>query len=101
MPIPRNILIDTNIFEQHGYNFAAQAMQKFVEVTQVKNLTIPLPDAIEREVRRHIETKSAAAQSTLKKARHDAPFLLKWKNWPTLEKVKTAKDDITAAFNRV
>ena len=65
MPIPRTIVIDTNIFDQHGYNFAAQAIQKFVAVTQVKSLTILLPDAIEREVRRHIKDKSAAAQSAL------------------------------------
>ncbi|PYJ84768.1 MAG: hypothetical protein DME22_11565 [Verrucomicrobia bacterium] len=92
------IVIDTNIFDQHGYNFAAQVIQKFVAVTQVKSLTILLPDAIEREVRRHIKDKSAAAQSALKKARHDAPFLQKWKNWPAPEKVKTAKDDIAAAY---
>lgn len=98
MPIPRTIVVDTSIFDQHGYNFAAQAIQKFVAVTQVKSLTILLPDAIEREVRRHIKNKSAAAQSALKKARHDAPFLQKWRNWPAPETAKTAKDDIAAAY---
>lgn len=98
MPIPRTIVIDTNIFEQHGYNFDAQAIEKFVAITAVKSLTILLPDAIEREVRRHIKEKAAAAQSALKKARHDAPFLQKWKSWPAPEKLKTAKDEIAADY---
>jgi hypothetical protein len=98
MPIPRTIVIDTNIFEQHGYNFDAEAIKKFIAIAQVKRLTILLPDAIEREVRRHIKEKSSAAQSALKKARHDAPFLQKWKDWPVPEKLKTVKDEIAAAF---
>ncbi len=98
MPIPRTIVIDTNIFEQHGYNFTTQAIKKFVAIAQIKSLTILLPDAIEREVRRHIKEKSAAAQSALNKARQDAPFLQKWKHWPANEKLKTAKDDIAAAY---
>jgi hypothetical protein len=98
MPLPRVILIDTNILEQYGYNFASQPIEKFVALTQVKSLTIVLPDAIEREVRRHITEKSAAAQAALKKARHEAPFIQKWAHWPSLEKAKTAKDDIAAAY---
>lgn len=98
MPISRTIVIDTNIFDQHGYNFDAQAIEKFVAITQVKSLTILLPDAIEREVRRHIKEKAAVAQSALKKARHDAPFIQKWKNWPAPEKLKTVKDEIAAAY---
>lgn len=98
MSIPRTIVVDTNIFDQHEYNFAAQAIQKFIAIAQVKSITILLPDAIEREVRRHINDKSAAAQSALKKARHDAPFLQKWKNWPAPENLKTAKYDIATAY---
>jgi hypothetical protein len=82
MLLPRTVLIDTNIFEQYGYAFASQPVEKFLAIAQVKNLTLLLPDAIEREVRRHIKDKSAAAQSALKKARHDAPFLQKWAKWP-------------------
>lgn len=40
MPIPRTIVIDTNIFEQHGYNFDAEAIKKFVAIAQVKRITI-------------------------------------------------------------
>lgn len=98
MPIPRTIVIDTNIYDQHGYNYDAQAIEKFVAITQIKSLTLLLPDAIEREVRRHIQEKAAAAQSALKKARHDAPFLQKWKNWPAPDKLKIAKDEIAAAY---
>jgi hypothetical protein len=98
MPLPRTVLIDTNIFEQYGYAFASQPVEKFLAIAQVKNLTLLLPDAIEREVRRHIKDKSAAAQSALKKARHDAPFLQKWAKFPAPDQMKTVKDDIAAAY---
>ena len=91
MPLPRTVLIDTNIFEQYGYTFASQPVEKFLAIAQVKNLTLLLPDAIEREVRRHIMEKSAAAKSALKKARHDAPFLQKWAKWTSTEKSRTSK----------
>lgn len=42
--------------------------------------------------------RAAAAQSAIKRARHDAPFLQKWSHWPALEKLKVAKDDIAAAY---
>lgn len=98
MPIPRTVVIDTNIFDQYGYNFEAPAIEKFVVITQFKSLTFLLPDAIEREVRRHISEKASAAQSALKRARHDAPFIQKWKNWPAPERLKTVKDEIAAAY---
>jgi hypothetical protein len=98
MPLPRTVLIDTNIFEQYGYTFASQSIEKFLAIAPVKNLTLLLPDAIEREVLRHIKDKSAAAQSALKKARHDAPFLQKWDKWPSPDQIKKAKEDIAAAY---
>jgi predicted nucleic acid-binding protein len=98
MPLPRTVLIDTNIFEQYGYSFASQPVEKFLAIAQVKDLTLLLPDAIEREVLRHIKDKSAAARSALKKARHDAPFLQKWANWPSTDQMKNVKDDIAAAY---
>lgn len=98
MPLPRTVLIDTNIFEQYGYASASQPVEKFLAIAQVKNLTLLLPDAIERGVWRHIKDKSAAAQRALKKARHDAPFLQKWAKWPAPDQMKTVKDDIAAAY---
>ena len=98
MPIPRTVLIDTNIFEQHGYDFTSQPIETFVALAQVKHLTLLLPDAIRREIRRHIAEKSAKAQSALKKARHEAPFLQKWAHWPTIPTSKTARDEIAAVY---
>lgn len=98
MPLPRTVLIDTNIFEQYGYTFVSKSLEKFLAIAQVKTLTLLLPDAIEREVLRHIKDKAAAAQSALKKARHDAPFLQKWDKWPSPDQIKKAKEDIAAAY---
>jgi hypothetical protein len=98
MQLPRSILIDTNIFDKYGYNFSAKAIEKFVSIAQRAKLTLLLPDAIERELTRHIHAKSAEVRSALKKARQDAPFLRKWTHWPTPEQEKAAKDVIAASY---
>ena len=98
MPLPRTVVIDTNIFEQYGFNLASEPLQKFAAIAQANNFTVLLPDPIHREVRRHIKKKSAEAQAALKAARHDAPFIQKWAHWPAPDKVKTARDDISAAY---
>jgi hypothetical protein len=98
MPLPRTVVIDTNILEQYGFNFASEPLQKFAAIAQANNFTVLLPDPIDREVRRHIKKKSAEAQAALKAARHDAPFIQKWAHWPAPGKLKTAKDDIATAY---
>ena len=94
--MPRTVLIDTNIFDQHAYHFTSPQFAKFTEMAKLKRLTLLLPDVLEREVNRHIKEKSAQAQSALKKARRDAHFLPKWSHWPTDDKIKAAKEEIEA-----
>jgi hypothetical protein len=97
MPLPSTVLIDTNIIEQHAYHFASPQIAKFVLLAQVRKLTLLLPDAIQREVKRHIKYKSHEAQSALKKACREAPFLPKWAHWPEAGKAKAAENEIEAA----
>src|SRR4051794_28655663 len=92
MPLPRTILIDTVIFDEHAYNFASPTMLAFLQIAQNKYLTLVLPDPIEREVKRHIKRNSYAALRALEDARRKAPFVTKWKDWP-----KTKINDATKA----
>lgn len=91
------VLIDTNIFDRHAYYFKSAQIAKFTELAKIKKFTLLLPDALEREVIRHIKEKSSQAQSALKKARREAHFLPKWGQWPTDAKIKSAKDEIEIA----
>jgi PIN domain len=97
MPLPRTVLIDTSVFDQHAYHFTSPSIQKFVLLAQAKKLTLLLPDAIEREVRRHIKEESHGVQRALKKACREAPLINKWAHWPGHKIAKAAQDQIEAA----
>jgi hypothetical protein len=94
MPTPLNILIDTCIFDQYGYNFSSPIVETFVAVAGIKKFILILPDVIEREIRRHINEKSHEAASALKRARKDAPLLAKWSHWQANEVIKAAAAEI-------
>lgn len=34
MPLPRTVMIDTNVFDQHAYHFASPTIQKFVDLSK-------------------------------------------------------------------
>jgi hypothetical protein len=97
MPLPSTVLIGTNIFDQHAYHFASAQISKFTALAQLRKFTLLLPNALEREVVRHIKEKSTQAQSALRKARREAHFLPKWSHWPSDEKVKNAQFGIESA----
>jgi hypothetical protein len=49
LPLPRVILVDTSIFDQQAYNFASAALTQLTSIAMSKQLTLLLPDPIERE----------------------------------------------------
>jgi hypothetical protein len=97
MSLIKTVLIDTNIFDKHAYHFTSAQIAKFAELAKLKKMTLLLPDALEREIIRHIKEKSSQAQSALKKARREAHFLPKWSHWPTDARIELAKDEIETA----
>lgn len=57
-------------------------METFVAVCSSRGVKLLLPDPTEREVKRHIKTRSLDALKALEEARRKAPFLSKWKGLP-------------------
>src|SRR5581483_11348444 len=97
MKVPRTILIDTNILEQNHYHFSSRWVTRFVSLAVANGSTILLPDPIEREVMRHIEEGSRAAQAALQKACNDAPLLYRWPKWYAKTVIENSMTEINAA----
>lgn len=96
MPLPRTIVIDTNVFDQHAYHFASPTIQKFVDLAKVEKFTLLLPDPLHREIKRHISEKSHAVAAALKKVSREAPLIYRWPHWPG-SKASTIATDIETA----
>lgn len=94
MPLPRTIVIDTNVFDQHAYHFASPTIQKFVDLTKAERFTLLLADPLEREIKRHISEKSRAVGSALKKICGEAPLIYRWPHWPGAKAAANAATDI-------
>src|SRR5581483_9867117 len=70
---------------------------RFVSLAVANGSTILLPDPIEREVMRHIEEGSRAAQAALQKACNDAPLLYRWPKWYAKTVIENSMTEINAA----
>ena len=77
MSVPTVIFIDTSIVRGQAYNFESKAIKLFLSAAGERKLTLLLPDATSREIRKQISARSDAAINALKKAYEQAPFLLK------------------------
>jgi len=86
MAVATNIFIDTSILDGASFNFESSALQPIVDLAKKTQLTLLLPIPTEREIRRHIKTRSEEVLSALQKAQQQAPFLKKWKEWPLKSK---------------
>jgi hypothetical protein len=82
LSIPTAVFLDTSVLNGQGYNFSSTALSTFVPACQARGLTLLLPDATEREIKRHLEERGEEAASFLDKARRIAPFLEGWKGLP-------------------
>ena len=82
MSVPNVIFIDTNIFDRQNYNYESSVFVSFAQKVKDKGITLLLPHPMELEVQRHIKERVQEAINALKKAKHCAPFLTKWKHWP-------------------
>jgi hypothetical protein len=76
------VFLDTSIFDGQQYNFSSTALSTFLKAATDKKLLLLLPDPTEREILRHIRTRSTEAIEALEEARKKAPFLAKWKHFP-------------------
>lgn len=83
MSIPIAAFLDTSVFAGQQYNFASAVLTSFVPVAKKANLKILLPDPTAREIARQIKERSADALKALDDARRKAPFLAKWKHFPS------------------
>lgn len=84
MSVPTTVFIDTSIVRGQAYNFESKAINLFLSAAATRKLTLLLPDATAREMRKQISARSDAAINALKKAYQEAPFLLKSEKWPTM-----------------
>ncbi len=84
MSVPTVIFIDTSIVRGQAYNFESKAIKLFLSAAGERKLTLLLPDATSREIRKQISARSDVAINALKKAYEQAPFLLKSDKWPTM-----------------
>lgn len=97
MPLPRTIVIDTNVFDQHAYHFASPTIQKFVDLTKIGKFTLLLPDPLQREIKRHIREKSQTAAAALKRISREAPLIYRWPHWPGAKVAANAAAEIEKA----
>jgi hypothetical protein len=97
MPLPRTIVIDTNVFDQHAYHFASPTIQKFVDLTKAEKFTLLLPDPLHREIKRHISEKSKKVAAALKNVTREAPLIYRWPHWPGTKAAAKAAEDIEEA----
>lgn len=79
---PSAVFLDTSIFAGQSYNFSSTALASFVPVGSARKIPLLLPDATEREVKRHIRTRAGESLLALQEARRKAPFLAKWRHFP-------------------
>jgi hypothetical protein len=82
MSVPNVIFVDTCVFDEQNYNFDSLALSSFIAAVKGHSFVLLLPDPIQREVNRHIKTRSLDALKALENAKRKAPFLSKWKSWP-------------------
>jgi len=83
MSTPTAVFLDTSVLAGQQYNFASTALSTFIPVVQKVGLKFLLPDPTEREVRRQIRERSREALDALDNARKRAPFLAKWRGFPS------------------
>lgn len=83
MSLPKAAFLDTSVFAGQQYNYSSTAITSFVPVANKSNLKILLPDPTSREIDRQIQERSTEALKALEDARRKAPFLSKWKQFPS------------------
>ncbi len=79
---PSAAFLDTSVFAGQGYNFASTALSSFVTVAKANGIPLLLPDATEREIKRHLRTRAVEGQKSLDDVRRKSPFLAKWRHFP-------------------
>lgn len=83
MSLPTAVFLDTSVLAGQQYNFSSAALSSFAPVATKHKLILLLPDPTEREIGRQIDERSKEALAALDEARRRAPFLSKWKHFPT------------------
>lgn len=83
MSLPTVVFLDTSVLAGQQYNFTSTALATFLPVAKNIGLKLLLPDPTEREIIRQIHDRSQEALKALEDARRRAPFLAKWKHFPT------------------
>jgi hypothetical protein len=83
MSLPKAAFLDTSVFAGQQYNYTSAVLTSFVPVAKKAELKILLPDPTSREIARQIKERSADALKALDDARRKAPFLAKWKHFPS------------------
>ena len=83
MSIPTSAFLDTSILDGQNYNFSSKALSTFAPACKSRAIKLLLPAPIESEVKRHIKKRSQDALDALEAARRQAPFLSKWRHFPT------------------
>ena len=99
MAIPKVIFIDTSIFDEQCYNFSSSSMSAFIKAARARSLILLMPDTTKREIQRHISDISETALKALEEAKRRAPFLVKWKGWPSYRSIHLIKDELVTLAN--
>jgi PIN domain len=84
MSVPSTVFIDTSIVRGQAYNFESKAIKLFLSAAGARKLTLLLPDATAREMRKQISARADAAINALKTAYQQTPFILKSEKWPSM-----------------
>lgn len=83
MSLPKAAFLDTSVFAGQQYNYGSAVLKSFIPVAKQTGIKILMPDPTSREIARQIKERSADALKALDDARRKAPFLSKWRHFPT------------------
>lgn len=86
MFVPTAVFLDTQVFDRLNYNFNAELLKSFVNLSKERGLTLLLPAPTRDEIGRHMMERATTASAALDKAAQDvhrkAPFLSDWQRFP-------------------
>jgi PIN domain len=85
MSLPNAVFLDTNVLAGQQYNFKSTSLTTFIPLAKKRALSLLLPEPTESEIVRQIRDRSKEALKALEDARRRAPFLAKWKHFPSTQ----------------
>lgn len=87
------VFVDTCIFESMNFQFSSDLSRAFETACVSAGVRLLMPDAIDREINRHIDEKVALAIESLRTLNRKNPILRQWDLYPSVTEVRDAEGE--------